>query len=115
VDPEVGSCGCGDLFAQAGKPEEMSPGMEGNEICANGKKGGAEKEQEDQKAGLDPVSGRKLGKKVEKEGKNQKMKKRKSGLGAGLWRHEENDLPSLRQVEGKGGKHDESSSTQAED
>ena len=89
--------------------------MEGNEICANGKKGGAEKEQEDQKAGLDPVSGRKLGKKVEKEGKNQKMKKRKSGLGAGLWRHEENDLPSLRQVEGKGGKHDESSSTQAED
>jgi hypothetical protein len=46
----------------------MSPGMEGDEICANGKKGGAEKEKQDKKAGFDPVLGRKIGEKVKGNG-----------------------------------------------
>jgi hypothetical protein len=48
------------LFAQAGEAEEVSPGMEGDEICANGKEGRAEKEKQRKKAGFDPVLGRKI-------------------------------------------------------
>jgi hypothetical protein len=67
-DPEEGRGVRGDLFAQAGEAEEMSPGMEGDKICANGKEGRAEKEKQDKKASFDPVLGRKLGEKVKGDG-----------------------------------------------
>jgi len=115
VDPAIEWLKGGELVAEGGEAEKVSPSVEGDKVGADGEERGGEIKQKKEKRYFDGLVYRGSAQEVDESGHEESGEKGKgSGGKAGVGGHEKDDRPGVVQMKGERGQHHERSAAEAE-